>query len=128
MVERGRGRNEEYQKVLGSLFKYVKAGDSSPGEITTPQVRDYVANMQQRGLAAKTVSNHVLVIKRFFLTDQIRRSSRSVCSNIAEAWRKRRYEAALGVEVSVRLPLPQSRQAATPRIDCAANTTVVEGA
>ncbi|NIR50181.1 four helix bundle protein [candidate division KSB1 bacterium] len=25
------------------------------------------------------------------LTDQIRRSSRSVCGNIAEAWRKRRY-------------------------------------
>lgn len=30
----------------------------------------------------------------FSLTDQIRRSSLSVCSNIAEAWRKRRYEAA----------------------------------
>lgn len=30
----------------------------------------------------------------FSQTDQIRRSSRSVCSNIAEAWRKRRYEAA----------------------------------
>lgn len=28
----------------------------------------------------------------YSLTDQIRRSSRSVCSNIAEAWRKRRYE------------------------------------
>ena len=28
------------------------------------------------------------------MTDQIRRSSRSVCSNMAEAWRKRRYEAA----------------------------------
>jgi four helix bundle protein len=27
------------------------------------------------------------------LTDQIRRSSRSVCANSAEAWRKRRYEA-----------------------------------
>jgi len=27
----------------------------------------------------------------YSLTDQIRRSSRSVCSNIAEAWRKRRY-------------------------------------
>lgn len=26
--------------------------------------------------------------------DQIRRSSRSVCANLAEAWRKRRYEAA----------------------------------
>ena len=30
----------------------------------------------------------------YSLTDQIRRSSRSVCGNIAEAWRKRRYEAA----------------------------------
>ncbi len=30
----------------------------------------------------------------FSLTDQIRRSSRSVCANLAEAWRKRRYEAA----------------------------------
>lgn len=27
----------------------------------------------------------------YALTDQIRRSSRSICSNIAEAWRKRRY-------------------------------------
>lgn len=30
----------------------------------------------------------------YSLTDQIRRSSRSVCANIAEAWRKRRYPAA----------------------------------
>ena len=29
--------------------------------------------------------------ERYSLTDQIRRSSRSVCANIAEAWRKRRY-------------------------------------
>ncbi|MEM7476253.1 MAG: four helix bundle protein [Planctomycetota bacterium] len=32
--------------------------------------------------------------ERFSLTDQCRRSSRSVCANIAEAWRKRRYPAA----------------------------------
>ena len=32
--------------------------------------------------------------ERFSLTDQIRRSSRSVAANLAEAWRKRRYEAA----------------------------------
>jgi len=32
--------------------------------------------------------------EKFSLTDQVRRSSRSVCTNIAEAWRKRRYEAA----------------------------------
>ena len=30
----------------------------------------------------------------YSLTDQIRRSSRSVCANLAEAWRKRRYQAA----------------------------------
>ena len=29
--------------------------------------------------------------ERYSLTDQIRRSSRSVCEQIAEAWRKRRY-------------------------------------
>ena len=29
--------------------------------------------------------------EKYSLTDQIRRSSRSVCGNIAEAWRKRRY-------------------------------------
>lgn len=32
--------------------------------------------------------------ERYSPTDQIRRSSRSVCANLAEAWRKRRYEAA----------------------------------
>ena len=29
--------------------------------------------------------------EKYSLVDQIRRSSRSVCSNLAEAWRKRRY-------------------------------------
>ena len=32
--------------------------------------------------------------EKYSLTDQVRRSSRSVCANIAEAWRKRRYKAA----------------------------------
>ena len=36
----------------------------------------------------------------FSLTDQIRRSSRSVCANIAEAWRKRRYEAAFIAKIN----------------------------
>lgn len=33
------------------------------------------------------------VEEKYSLTDQIRRSSRSVCANLAEAWRKRRYPA-----------------------------------
>jgi four helix bundle protein len=32
--------------------------------------------------------------ERYALTDQLRRSSRSVCANLTEAWRKRRYQAA----------------------------------
>lgn len=38
--------------------------------------------------------------ERFSLTDQGRRSSRSVAGNIAEAWRKRRYPAAFVSKLS----------------------------
>ena len=31
--------------------------------------------------------------EKYVLVDQIRRSSRSVCSNLAEGWRKRKYQA-----------------------------------
>jgi four helix bundle protein len=37
------------------------------------------------------VSKHWPKHEQYALTDQIRRSSRSVSANIAEAWRKRRY-------------------------------------
>ena len=36
----------------------------------------------------------------YSLTDQIRRSSRSVCANLGEAWRKRRYERAFVSKLS----------------------------
>jgi len=38
--------------------------------------------------------------ERYSLTDQIRRSSRSVCANIAEGWRKRRYPRAFVSKLS----------------------------
>jgi four helix bundle protein len=40
------------------------------------------------------LSKRFLKEEVYSLTDQIRRSSRSVCANLAEAWRKRRYEGA----------------------------------
>lgn len=40
------------------------------------------------------------VEEKYSLTDQIRRSSRSVCANLAEAWRKRRYRAAFIAKLS----------------------------
>ena len=32
--------------------------------------------------------------EKYSMTDQMRRASRSVCSNLGEAWRRRRYKAA----------------------------------
>ena len=39
------------------------------------------------------ISKNFPVEEKYSLTDQIRRSSRSVCTNLAEGWRKRRYKA-----------------------------------
>jgi four helix bundle protein len=36
----------------------------------------------------------------YSLVDQMRRSSRSVCTNLSEAWRKRRYRAAFVAKLS----------------------------
>ena len=59
-------------------------------------VKDYRELRVYRLAFATAVQIHELTKsfpaeERFSLTDQIRRSSRSVCANIAEAWRKRRY-------------------------------------
>ena len=39
------------------------------------------------------ISKGFPVVEKYSLTDQIRRSSRSVCANLAEGWRKRKYNA-----------------------------------
>jgi four helix bundle protein len=51
-------------------------------------------NALAAGLRVYELSKKFPPEEKYSLTDQIRRSSRSVCANIAEAWRKRRYEAA----------------------------------
>lgn len=38
--------------------------------------------------------------EKYSMVDQMRRASRSVCVNIAEAWRKRRYKAAFIAKLS----------------------------
>jgi four helix bundle protein len=51
-------------------------------------------NALATGLRAYELSKKLAPGERYSLTDQIRRSSRSVSATIAGAWRKRRYEAA----------------------------------
>jgi len=47
----------------------------------------------QLAMAIFEVSKSFPPEERYALTSQIRRSSRSVCLNLREAWAKRRYEA-----------------------------------
>ncbi len=54
----------------------------------------------QAAMRVFTVSNGFPREEVYSLTDQIRRSSRSVCANISEAWRKRRYEFAFVSKLS----------------------------
>jgi four helix bundle protein len=45
----------------------------------------------QKAMRIFQITKKFPFVERFSITDQIRRSSRSVCSNLAEAWRKRKY-------------------------------------
>ncbi len=46
------------------------------------------------------LTKHFPPEEKYALTDQIRRSSRAVCANLAEAWRKRRYPRAFVSKLS----------------------------
>jgi four helix bundle protein len=61
---------------------------------------DVYQNALATGLRVYELTKKFPGDERYALTDQIRRSSRSVCANIAEAWRKRRYEAAFVSKLS----------------------------
>jgi four helix bundle protein len=61
---------------------------------------DVYQNALATGLRVYELSKKFPAQERYALIDQIRRSSRSVCANIAEAWRKRRYEAAFVSKLS----------------------------
>jgi four helix bundle protein len=56
---------------------------------------DLIVYRKAYALAMKIfdISKRFPAEERFALTGQIRRSSRSVCRNLKEAWAKRRYEA-----------------------------------
>ena len=58
-------------------------------------VKELIVYRKGYDLAMKIyfVSKEFPVEERYALTSQIRRSSRSVCLNLREAWAKRRYEA-----------------------------------
>jgi four helix bundle protein len=73
------------------------ARDDTGGKARLPYARsfrDLVVYRKQRELSREMfrLSRSFPLEERFSLTDQIRRSARSIGAQIAEAWAKRRYE------------------------------------
>lgn len=66
------------------------------------EVKDYAGNVRELNVYRKAFDTAMEIFEiskgfpkeeKYSLTDQIRRSSRSICANLSEAWRKRRYKA-----------------------------------
>ncbi len=57
-------------------------------------------NAMESAMTIFEITKTFPIEERYSLVDQMRRSSRSVCANIAEAWRKRRYRLAFIAKLS----------------------------
>mgnify|MGYP002624826739 CR=1 FL=1 len=64
------------------------------GRITSHKELDVYRLSFEVSMEIFVVSRDFPSEERYSLVDQMRRSSRAVCANIAEAWRKRRYQKA----------------------------------
>jgi four helix bundle protein len=63
-------------------------------KIVTHRDLDVYAKAFETAMKIFDISKSFPKEETYSLTDQLRRSSRSVCANLAEAWRRQRYEAA----------------------------------
>lgn len=77
-----------------------RIGESAKRPIRHFRDLDVYQNALTTGLRVYELTKTFPSEEKYALTDQIRRSSRSVCANIAEAWRKRRYQAAFVSKLS----------------------------
>jgi four helix bundle protein len=57
-------------------------------------------NAMEVAMEVFDITKRFPIEEKYSMVDQMRRSSRSVCANIAEAWRKRRYKAAFIAKLS----------------------------
>jgi len=71
-----------------------RQGDGEKGRIQGYRDLHVWQNAMDAAMAIYEMSKRFPAEEKYSMTDQVRRSSRSVAANIAEAWRKRRYKAA----------------------------------
>lgn len=95
MESLGVSRAEGVNGRKGETVRGQKENQSNPdGKIRSFRDLNVYKNALNAALEVYEISKSFPVEEKYSLTDQIRRSSRSVCANIGEAWRKRRYPAA----------------------------------
>jgi four helix bundle protein len=85
------------QEERGKTIRKVPRGAmemSSRGRIESHEELDVYQLAFKAAMRVFELSRSFPREETYSLTDQISKSSRSVCSNISESWRKRRYEAA----------------------------------
>ena len=80
----------------------VKGRIREPAKKSVKHFRDLdvYQNALATGLRVYELTKRFPAEEKYSLADQIQRSSRSVCANIAEVWRKRRYQAAFVSKLS----------------------------
>ncbi len=105
-----------YQMAFEAAMKIFKLSKTFPVEerysLTDPSgSQSLMGETPALDSSFKSVKPPNGLSRQTALSHQIRRSSRSVCANLAEAWRKRRYEAAVLVRVPLRLSPTRGRTA-----------------
>ena len=94
---------------------------SKSSELSMPKLQAFTTAME-----IFTLSKTFPKEETYSLTDQIRRSSRSVCANLAEAWRKRRYAASFISTWDSRLEIkPQESLSSTAFLPIAVSSSVL---
>lgn len=81
-------------------MRITKEGTTLTERIKSHRDLHVYQNGRAAAMAIFELSKSFPAEEKYSLTDQGRRSSRSVCANISEAWRKRRYKAAFIAKLS----------------------------
>ena len=84
MIEDGRGKMEKGR---------AKVEDNRTNKIKTVRDLKVYRKAFDSAMEIFELTKKFSKEETYSLTDQIRRASRSVCSNLSEGWRKRRYKA-----------------------------------
>jgi four helix bundle protein len=82
-----------------------RIGETEQDEVMGDRIKSYrdlrvYQNAMEAAMEIFEITKGFPPEEKYSMVDQMRRSSRSVCSNIAEAWRKRRYRAAFIAKLS----------------------------